>query len=99
MAPEEWIESFKDRIVMMHFHDNDGQDDLHQPCGEGVVGYDVVFDACKSAELSCPITLEVRGRGVGRVGRAPEAARLRRSATFRTRQRGQGLAKDHRARS
>ncbi len=59
MAPEEWIESFKDRIVLMHFHDNDGQDDLHQACGEGVVGYDAVFDACKAADLSCAIVLEV----------------------------------------
>jgi sugar phosphate isomerase/epimerase len=59
MAPEEWIASFKDRIVMMHFHDNDGLDDLHQACGEGVVDYEPVFDACKSANLSCPISIEV----------------------------------------
>ncbi|MDM7917343.1 MAG: sugar phosphate isomerase/epimerase family protein [Candidatus Eisenbacteria bacterium] len=59
MAPEEWIEGFKDRIAMLHFHDNDGQDDLHLPCGQGVVGYDMVFDALKSADLSCPIALEV----------------------------------------
>jgi sugar phosphate isomerase/epimerase len=63
MAPEEWIESFKDKIVMMHFHDNDGQDDLHLPCGDGVVGYDVVFDSLKSADVSCPITLEVEDGG------------------------------------
>ncbi len=59
MAPEEWIESFKDRIVMMHFHDNDGQDDLHQACGQGVVGYEPVFEALTAANLSCAITLEV----------------------------------------
>lgn len=59
MAPEEWIEQFKDRIVMMHFHDNDGLDDLHQACGEGVVDYEPVFEACKAADLSCPIALEV----------------------------------------
>jgi sugar phosphate isomerase/epimerase len=63
MAPEEWIESFKDKIVLMHFHDNDGQEDLHQPCGEGVVGYDVVFDAVKSADITCPIVLEVPDEG------------------------------------
>jgi sugar phosphate isomerase/epimerase len=38
---EEWIESFKDKIVMMHFHDTDGQNDLHQACGEGP-GYEPV---------------------------------------------------------
>lgn len=59
MAPEEWIESFSDRIVMLHFHDNDGQDDLHQACGNGVVGYEPVFDALKAADLSCLIALEV----------------------------------------
>jgi sugar phosphate isomerase/epimerase len=59
MAPEEWIGSFKDRILLMHFHDNDGQEDLHQACGEGVVGYEPVFEACKASGLSCPIVLEV----------------------------------------
>lgn len=59
MAPEEWIDSFKEHIVIMHFHDNDGLDDLHQACGEGVVDYEPVFEACKAANLSCPISLEV----------------------------------------
>lgn len=59
MAPEEWIESFKDKIVLLHFHDNDGQDDLHQACGDGVVGYEPVFESLKQTGLSCPITLEV----------------------------------------
>jgi sugar phosphate isomerase/epimerase len=59
MAPEEWIDQFKTRIVIMHFHDNDGLDDLHQTCGEGVVDYEPVFQACKVADLSCPIVLEV----------------------------------------
>jgi sugar phosphate isomerase/epimerase len=36
---------------------------LHQPCGEGVVGYDVVFDAVKSADITCPIVLEVPDEG------------------------------------
>ena len=43
MAPEEWIETFKEYIVLLHFHDNDGMDDLHSACGEGVVGYEPVF--------------------------------------------------------
>ncbi len=59
MAPEEWVEAFKDRMVLLHFHDNDGLDDLHHACGDGVVGYEPVFEACKSAQLSCPIVLEV----------------------------------------
>lgn len=59
MAPEEWIGAFKDRVVLLHFHDNDGLDDLHNACGDGVVGYEPVFEACKEADLSCPIVLEV----------------------------------------
>jgi len=59
MAPEEWIDAFKKHIVLLHFHDNDGLDDLHTACGDGVVGYEPVFELCKSAELSCPIVLEV----------------------------------------
>jgi len=59
MAPEEWVESFKDQIVLLHFHDNDGQDDLHNPCGDGVVGYEPVFEALKSADVSCAVVLEV----------------------------------------
>lgn len=59
MAPEEWITTFKDRIAIMHFHDNDGQDDLHSACGEGVVGYDMVFEALRATDLSCTIALEV----------------------------------------
>lgn len=59
MAPEEWIESFKDRLVLLHFHDNDGLDDQHAACGEGVVGYDQVYEALKTADISCPVVLEV----------------------------------------
>ncbi|MBD3163308.1 MAG: TIM barrel protein [Candidatus Latescibacteria bacterium] len=59
MAPEEWISEFKDRIVLLNFHDNDGLDDLHNACGDGVVGYEPVFEACKEADLTCPIVLEV----------------------------------------
>lgn len=60
-APEEWIGQFRDRIVSFHFHDNDGMRDLHQACGAGVVGFDVVYEAIRQ-ELSEPvnITLQVR---------------------------------------
>jgi sugar phosphate isomerase/epimerase len=60
-APEEWIGQFRDRIVNFHFHDNDGARDLHQACGVGVVGFDVVYEAIRQ-ELTEPvnITLHVR---------------------------------------
>lgn len=59
MAPEEWIETFKKEIVLLHFHDNDGLENLHSACGDGVVGYEMVFEACKEAGISCGIVLEV----------------------------------------
>jgi sugar phosphate isomerase/epimerase len=60
-APEEWIGQFRERIVNFHFHDNDGMRDLHQACGAGVVGFDVIYDAIRQ-ELTEPVnvTLQVR---------------------------------------
>jgi len=59
MAPEEWILTFKERIISLHVHDNEGLEDEHLACGRGVVGYDQVFEACKEIDLSCNVTLEV----------------------------------------
>lgn len=60
-APEEWIVQFRDKIVNLNFHDNEGLEDQHLACGEGVVGFDVVCETVRE-ELSEPvnITLEVR---------------------------------------
>ncbi|MCK4413676.1 MAG: sugar phosphate isomerase/epimerase [Candidatus Eisenbacteria sp.] len=55
-APEEWIAQFRDRIVNLHFHDNDGVQDLHQTCGAGVVGFDVVYEAVRE-ELTEPVNI------------------------------------------
>jgi sugar phosphate isomerase/epimerase len=55
-APEEWITQFRDRIVNLHFHDNDGVQDLHQTCGAGVVGFDVVYEAVRE-ELTEPVNI------------------------------------------
>jgi len=58
-APEEWIVQFRDRIVDLHFHDNDGALDLHQACGAGVVGFDVVYDTVR-AELTEPVNITLQ---------------------------------------
>lgn len=58
-APEEWIVQFRDRIVDLHFHDNDGSDDLHQACGSGVVGFDVVYETVR-AELTEPVNITLQ---------------------------------------
>jgi sugar phosphate isomerase/epimerase len=59
MAPEEWIHAFKDHLISLHVHDNEGMEDDHLACGRGVVGYDQVFQAVKEIDASCNITLEV----------------------------------------
>lgn len=59
-APEDWLVQFRERIAHLRFHDNDGMSDLHQACGQGVVGYDLVAETAYQ-ELSDPvhITLDV----------------------------------------
>jgi len=59
MAPEEWIQTFKDHIISLDFHDNEGMEDEHVACGRGVVGYDVVYEALKDLDGTANITLEV----------------------------------------
>lgn len=59
MAPEEWIFAFRDHLISLHVHDNEGMEDEHLACGSGVVGYDTVFEACKEIDASCNVTLEV----------------------------------------
>lgn len=51
MAPEEWIHGFKERIMAISCHDNEGMEDDHLACGRGVVGYDQVFAAIQEAGL------------------------------------------------
>jgi sugar phosphate isomerase/epimerase len=59
MAPEEWIHLFKDHLISLHVHDNEGLEDEHLACGRGVVGYDQVYQALTEIDASCTIVLEV----------------------------------------
>lgn len=59
MAPEEWIRTFKDHLISLDFHDNEGLEDEHNTCGTGVVGYDVVLEALKEIDATVNVTLEV----------------------------------------
>lgn len=59
MAPEEWVQTFREQIISLDFHDNEGLEDEHVACGRGVVGYDVVYEALKDIEGTANITLEV----------------------------------------
>ena len=58
-APEEWIVQFRERLVNLHFHDNDGAVDLHQACGSGVVGFDVMYETIRE-QLSEPVNVTLR---------------------------------------
>lgn len=59
VAPEEWIYTFKDYIINLTFHDNEGLEDDHLACGLGVVGYDEVQAAVKEVDLTSNVTLDV----------------------------------------
>ncbi|MBP6874989.1 MAG: sugar phosphate isomerase/epimerase [Candidatus Eisenbacteria bacterium] len=58
-APEDWIVQFRERLVNLHFHDNDGISDLHQVCGKGVVGFDVIYETIRE-QLSEPVNITLQ---------------------------------------
>ncbi|MBU1701942.1 MAG: sugar phosphate isomerase/epimerase [Candidatus Eisenbacteria bacterium] len=64
LAPEEWITVFNDRLFNIHFHDNDGMEDQHNSCGEGVVGYDTILEAMQGLKEPLNITLEMAPEGI-----------------------------------
>lgn len=55
----EYITTFKERIVHVHWHDNKGEFDEHLPIGEGVIDHRRVVNAFKNINYSRSITLEV----------------------------------------
>jgi sugar phosphate isomerase/epimerase len=59
MAPEDWITAFKERLLNVHFHDNDGLENQHAACGQGVVGYDTIFEAMQTLKEPVNITLDM----------------------------------------
>lgn len=65
VAPEEWIHLFKEYIINLSFHDNEGLDDEHLACGRGVVGYDEVFAALKEIDATSNVTLDVAPEDIG----------------------------------
>lgn len=65
MAPEEWIHGFKERIISLSCHDNEGMEDDHMACGLGVVGYDQVYLALQEAGIDhCTVNLDVASDAV-----------------------------------
>jgi len=65
MAPEEWIHGFKERIISLSCHDNEGMEDDPMACGLGVVGYDQVYLALQEAGIDhCTVNLDVASDAV-----------------------------------
>ncbi len=59
--PVDYLTAFKDRLMHIHLHDNDGQRDLHLPMGTGIIDWDALIKTLKSV-YDGTITLEIFSR-------------------------------------
>jgi sugar phosphate isomerase/epimerase len=55
----DYINTFRDKIVHIHWHDNHGKRDEHLPIGEGFIDHKKVVKALKGIDYDRTITLEV----------------------------------------
>ncbi len=62
--PLKFINTFRKKIVHVHFHDNHGLKDEHLPIGEGDIDYKKVVQALKKTGYDGTITFEVFHGGV-----------------------------------
>ncbi|WP_409344273.1 sugar phosphate isomerase/epimerase family protein [Paenibacillus sp. MBLB4367] len=46
----ELLRALGGRLSAVHLHDNDGEDDLHQPVGEGTIEWQPIWDALKEMQ-------------------------------------------------
>jgi len=56
--PVEYLNRYKDKLLHVHLHDNNGIDDLHLPLGAGNIDWDHLINTLKSFYDST-ITLEI----------------------------------------
>ena len=54
-----YINTFRDKIIHIHWHDNHGRKDEHLPIGEGLIDHEEIVRALKNIEYDRTITLEV----------------------------------------
>lgn len=52
------IDTVKERLVALHLHDNDGQDDVHLPIGEGEIDWESIFNLLRDQKIDCQLILE-----------------------------------------
>ncbi|MGC2384363.1 MAG: sugar phosphate isomerase/epimerase family protein [Nitrososphaeraceae archaeon] len=55
----EYINTFRDKIIHVHWHDNHGQKDEHLPIGEGFIDHQTAVKALRDIGYDRTITLEV----------------------------------------
>jgi sugar phosphate isomerase/epimerase len=55
----DYIQTFRDKIVHIHWHDNHGKKDEHLPIGDGLIDHQVAIKALKDINYDRTITLEV----------------------------------------
>jgi sugar phosphate isomerase/epimerase len=55
----DYINTFRDKIIHIHWHDNHGQKDEHLPIGEGFIDHQKAIKALKDIGYDRTITLEV----------------------------------------
>ena len=55
----DYINTFRDKIVHIHWHDNHGLKDEHLPIGEGFIDHQRAIEALKEIDYDRTITLEV----------------------------------------
>lgn len=55
----EYIHAFRDRIVHIHWHDNNGIRDEHLPVGRGLIDHELIVRELRSINYDRTITLEV----------------------------------------
>jgi sugar phosphate isomerase/epimerase len=55
----DYINTFRDKIIHIHWHDNHGRNDEHLPIGQGFIDHQNVAKALKDIDYDRTITLEV----------------------------------------
>ena len=55
----DYIDTFRDKIIHIHWHDNHGKKDEHLSIGEGLIDHEKAVKALKGIDYDRTITLEV----------------------------------------
>jgi sugar phosphate isomerase/epimerase len=61
----EGLDAVKDRLFVLHLHDNDGQDDLHQLLFQGTIRWERLAELIATSSYTKPISMEVTVRNTG----------------------------------